>query len=547
MNKLKIILFILTIIFSFYKSVFSIENTINTWEKINNYSWNNNQIIEKVWDKFKEKINFSSNNSKFVTSIISWSHIIVNQSDPFFLLYQLKTLKNIVETMSENEKIMWYVNKSYWWQFNMTEEKKLWFYRNLNWWFSYLNMPFFLKEIRNIIKLLKLSWNTKKAKIILEFLSENKESIKILLNEWIIFWINSAENMIRDSNNLNPAWNWWYFQVIRWCTKKWSFGKYRLIDTDFSWIINYPFIYRTFYNFWIRWKNKNNWEIAKKNFLNATISCIDEEWFWVMKNLKISEENSIKIWKIIAKINKNDYLLYLNTYGSEKKTYIQLYKELQLWIQMYNALTFILESKHFWITNPITKKRFLYWVPWWKIYWMKDILTNMWVKINNENEIYLDLLRYIKMRNTTWYVLKSSIYTWNNILKMKINWIYNKKMYLNFLFSYYVWIIAWFYNWLWNVKNNFFSNPYSTNLPIYYSTKIYNNKNNSINANIIFGNSEISWNKRSWLWVIFWHFYYLKKIYNDYWWTSVIWYINSTKNSWGKINFPNLKVFQLNN
>jgi len=547
MNKLKIILFIFTIIFSFYKSVFSVENTINTWKKINNYSWNNNQIIEKVWDKFKEKINFSSNNSKFVTSIISWSHIIVNQSDPFFLLYQLKTLKNIVETMSENEKIMWYVNKSYWWQFNMTEEKKLWFYRNLNWWFSYLNMSFFLKEIRNIIKLLKLSWNTKKAKIILEFLSENKESIKILLNEWIIFWINSAENMIRDSNNLNPAWNWWYFQVIRWCTKKWSFGKYRLIDTDFSWIINYPFIYRTFYNFWIRWKNKNNWEIAKKNFLNATISCIDEEWFWVMKNLKISEENSIKIWKIIAKINKNDYLLYLNTYGSEKKTYIQLYKELQLWIQMYNALTFILESKHFWITNPITKKRFLYWVPWWKIYWMKDILTNMWVKINNENEIYLDLLRYIKIRNTTWYVLKSSIYTWNNILKMKINWIYNKKMYLNFLFSYYVWIIAWFYNWLWNVKNNFFSNPYSTNLPIYYSTKIYNNKNNSINANIIFGNSEISWNKRSWLWVIFWHFYYLKKIYNDYWWTSVIWYINSTKNSWGKINFPNLKVFQLNN
>ena len=547
MNKLKIILFIFTIIFSFYKSVFSVENTINTWKKINNYSWNNNQIIEKVWDKFKEKINFSSNNSKFVTSIISWSHIIVNQSDPFFLLYQLKTLKNIVETMSENEKIMWYVNKSYWWQFNMTEEKKLWFYRNLNWWFSYLNMPFFLKEIRNIIKLLKLSWNTKKAKLILEFLSENKESIKILLNEWIIFWINSAENMIRDSNNLNPAWNWWYFQVIRWCTKKWSFGKYRLIDTDFSWIINYPFIYRTFYNFWIRWKNKNNWEIAKKNFLNATISCIDEEWFWVMKNLKISEENSIKIWKIIAKINKNDYLLYLNTYGSEKKTYIQLYKELQLWIQMYNALTFILESKHFWITNPITKKRFLYWVPWWKIYWMKDILTNMWVKINNENEIYLDLLRYIKIRNTTWYVLKSSIYTWNNILKMKINWIYNKKMYLNFLFSYYVWIIAWFYNWLWNVKNNFFSNPYSTNLPIYYSTKIYNNKNNSINANIIFGNSEISWNKRSWLWVIFWHFYYLKKIYNDYWWTSVIWYINSTKNSWGKINFPNLKVFQLNN
>lgn len=281
--------------------------------------------------------------------------------------------------------------------------------------------------------------------------------------------------------------------------------------------------------------------------MNATISCINKEWFWVMKNLKISEENSIKIWKIIAKINKNDYLLYLNTYGSEKKTYIQLYKELQLWIQMYNALTFILESKHFWITNPITKKRFLYWVPWWKIYWMKDILTNMWVKINNENEIYLDLLRYIKMRNTTWYVLKSSIYTWNNILKMKINWIYNKKMYLNFLFSYYVWIIAWFYNWLWNVKNNFFSNPYSTNLPIYYSTKIYNNKNNSINANIIFGNSEIKWKERSWLWVIFWHFYYLKKIYNDYWWTSVIWYINSTKNSWGKINFPNLKVFQLNN
>ena len=258
MNKLKIILFILTIIFSFYKSVFSIENTINTWEKINNYSWNNNQIIKRIWDKFKEKINFSSNNKEFVTSIISWSHIIVNQSDPFFLLYQLKTLKDIVETMSENEKIMRYINKSYWWQFNMTEEKKLWFYRNLNWWFSYLNMPFFLKEIRNIIKLLKLSWNTKKAKLILEFLSENKEDIKILLNEWIIFWINSAENMIRDPNNLNPAWNWWYFQIIRWCTKKWNFGKYRLIDTDFSWIINYPFIYRTFYNFWIRWKYKNN-------------------------------------------------------------------------------------------------------------------------------------------------------------------------------------------------------------------------------------------------------------------------------------------------
>jgi hypothetical protein len=56
-------------------------------------------------------------------------------------------------------------------------------------------------------------WNEKKSNNLIEFYKKYLKDIKLLFSEWIMWALNLAENPIKW-NKLNPANNWWYFQVI---------------------------------------------------------------------------------------------------------------------------------------------------------------------------------------------------------------------------------------------------------------------------------------------------------------------------------------------
>ena len=272
----------------------------NSWSDLNLNKSNNkdNWIIKEIWKKFYKKFWF------WYKKLIYrdwWTNYFVSINDPLYLFSQVRELKNIVEQINKWEKLNWYLSKIYWFNLNEVWKENL-VYKNLSWPFVIINKDFFVKEIKIILKLLKLVWNEKKYNLIINFIKNNKNTIDFLFEAWVMWAINQAENPIIDSNNLNPAWNWWFFQVIYWCSNKWLYWKYRIIDRDFlSLTKNEPFIYKIYFDKWF-----NGWTS------NATKQCFIEEWYKDISNQKINLSFAIKIWKLISKIYDSDYLFLYN-------------------------------------------------------------------------------------------------------------------------------------------------------------------------------------------------------------------------------------------
>ena len=233
----------------------------------------------------------------------------------------------------------------------------------------------------------------------------------MLFDEWIMWALNLAENPIRW-NNLNPASNWWYFQVIWWSSdfnQNTLFNKYFLYDNNFK--LNYSFIYKTFYK--TQWNNRD-----KTNFKNI--------WFPLWNNwMQIQKDEIIKIWKILKKLNQNDYIIYKNVYQDEYKTYEQLFKEFQLNIQLRNSIVFNLINKKNWIlTNwQLWLKRTINWHSFHNNLWIKYRFDNLWIETNYK-EIKNDFL------TKQWKIFDENK---NKFIQI---WITNKQAYNNLLYSF---------------------------------------------------------------------------------------------------------------
>jgi hypothetical protein len=142
--------------------------------------------------------------------------------------------------------------------------------------------------------------------------------------------------------------------------------------------------------------------------------------------MKIKKNEIIKIWKILKKINNNDYIIYKNIYNDDYLVYEELFKEFQLNIQLRNSIVFNLINKKNWILIDWQKwlDRAIYWRSFHNNLWIKDLFDNLWIGYSWINEIKKDFF------SKNWIIFKK------NKNKFISVWILNLQDYNNLLYSF---------------------------------------------------------------------------------------------------------------